>query len=775
LAHTAPELVAVDFGTSNTVAILRQPGTADRPLLFSGLPVLSSAVYLDADGAFHTGQEARMLAQVEPALLEPHPKQRIDDGTVLLGEREVPVLDIVASVLGRVREAADEACGTAPPVVLTHPAGWGRRRIAVLTDAAGRAGLSVASLVPEPVAAACRLGTIAPIDPTRPVCVFDFGAGTLDVAVLRPASDAGWVVAAQGGQVRLGGIDLDHALVEHLGRLVAERHPQVWERLSAPATATDRRDRSRLWEEIRGAKEMLSRASVAPVTLPGVETALHLTRGELEEVAAPLVDKAVAHAATVIARAGTRPEDLGGLFLVGGASRTPLIARLLHQRLGIAPTVLEQPELVVAAGAFDAPTPASPPSKAPAGPDTTSEEPEAVESEPEPPPRPRRARWRIATVAAAAVIALGLMLAVGIPGLWDRLTGAQNGPDSDGSSSGDAASQDDPAPSREPPDLVEALAGASFGDQIGPDLPGFTTEDEPVLHTAEVDGRHLLLALWNEGIGVWDLDSGEVAGSYTGHAAIPFDASIVELTDGPAVASISPDSIHLWSIDTFEPIRTIEIGPDEFTAAAFTQYQGRPVAVWAQPYSYGYADLSTGAVVAGHSAADSGVAGFCASRDNDRLLATFWGITTGQYHRRVVDVDTSGEVSSSTATAMPNPILWCDPDLPIAAFDELGGALEVWNLATAGQVGERVRHPTGAKLTAASVFESDGANYAVTGHDDGTAAVWDLQSGELLGNLLAAHAGPVNAVSVFLVDGEPIAATGGNGEVRLWYLDVSAG
>ena len=54
----------------------------------------------------------------------------------------------------------------------------------------------------------------------------------------------------------------------------------------------------------------------------------------------------------MIRNCGLRPDELAGLFLVGGSSRLPLAARMLHSELGIAPTVLEQPELPVAEGAL---------------------------------------------------------------------------------------------------------------------------------------------------------------------------------------------------------------------------------------------------------------------------------------------------------------------------------------------------------------------------------------------------------------------------------------
>jgi len=42
--------LGVDFGTSNTVAVLRWPDGRTKPLLFDGSPLLPAAVYL---GRFH--------------------------------------------------------------------------------------------------------------------------------------------------------------------------------------------------------------------------------------------------------------------------------------------------------------------------------------------------------------------------------------------------------------------------------------------------------------------------------------------------------------------------------------------------------------------------------------------------------------------------------------------------------------------------------------------------------------------------------------------------
>ncbi|MFI6760590.1 Hsp70 family protein [Micromonospora sp. NPDC050417] len=365
--------LGVDLGTSNTVAVLRWPDGRTRPLLFDGQPVMPSGVFLDQAGLLHVGRDAQRLAQADPGRYDPNPKRRIDEPGVLLGDAEMATVDLLAGLLRAVAQAAVEAVGFLPPAVLTYPASWGARRRGALATAVQRAGWppvvtaeSAAPsggggtlLVAEPVAAARYFVDVLrrPVPVGAALAVFDFGGGTLDIAVVRNEGlDHGgrprFAVVGSGGLPELGGLDLDAALVDHLGRLVGAAAPQAWQRLVQPETTTAWRDRRQFWDDVRGAKEMLSRTTVAPVAVPGVEQAVHLTREELERLATPLLRRAVFEAGSVIGHCGLRPDQLAGLFLVGGSSRVPLVARLLHAELGVAPTVLEQPELPVAEGAL---------------------------------------------------------------------------------------------------------------------------------------------------------------------------------------------------------------------------------------------------------------------------------------------------------------------------------------------------------------------------------------------------------------------------------------
>jgi len=366
-------VLGVDFGTSNTVAMVQYPdATGDggptrrtRPLLFDGSPLLPSAVYLDTDGRLLVGRDAERSSRRDPARFEPNPKRRIDDGAILLGEVEVPVPRVFAAVLTRVLAEARRQLGGPPEQVrLTHPERWGERRRAVLLEGARVAGLGTTQLVAEPVAAASYytavLGSALPVG--RALAVYDLGGGTFDAAVVRRTA-TGFEVLAEGGIPDLGGLDFDHAVVQWLGRGYTD-DPQ-WTRLERPADAADRRQRQLLYDDARGAKEMLSRTASADVHVPAVGTTAgvdaHLTRDELEALVRPYLEETVACLAQTVAQARLAPAHLVGIFLVGGSSRIPLAAHLIHTGLGVAPTTLEQPETVVVEGALSlgAPTAAA--------------------------------------------------------------------------------------------------------------------------------------------------------------------------------------------------------------------------------------------------------------------------------------------------------------------------------------------------------------------------------------------------------------------------------
>ncbi|WP_432833111.1 Hsp70 family protein [Dactylosporangium sp. CA-092794] len=424
--------LGVDFGTSHTVAVLSRPDGRSDALLFDASPLLPSAVFADPGGALLTGRDAERSARLDPAAYEPHPKRRIDDVALFLGGRDVRVVELVAAVLRRVADEATRAAGRPiEATVLTHPTGWGPQRRSLLLDAAARAGLPAVALVAEPVAAAMYFTTVLGhhVPDGHAIVVYDFGGGTFDISVVR-RSGTDWEVVAAQGLDDVGGVDLDATIVDWVGRQVTGGDAELWKRLEAPQSTPDRRHRRALWEDARAVKELLSRATAGGIAVPLFDVDLHLTRTEFEILARPWLDRTVTLTTATMFTSGVSADRLAGVFLVGGASRVPLVATLLHRALGVAPVVLEQPELVVALGSLlAAPTApvvvadvvaeapvvvvAEAPVVVAAAPVVVAEEPVVVADEPvvvvaEAPvaPRRRRVNWLLAVIGAIVVLGL---------------------------------------------------------------------------------------------------------------------------------------------------------------------------------------------------------------------------------------------------------------------------------------------------------------------------------------------------------------------------------
>lgn len=375
--------VAVDFGTSSTCVVAALNGRPPQVVVVDGQPLMSSAVYAAADGTLFVGQEADRQAAMDPSRYEPNPKRRIDEGELLLGDRVLRVTDVVRAVLERAVTEARRLASNAEVglLVLTHPADWGAVRTRLLRQAASGLAREV-TLVPEPVAAAVfHAATFAPEEinsdrtveisnrPGATLAVLDLGGGTVDVSVVSrvPGHRGGFQVLATRGDPSFGGADVDQLLLEHVGSLVSSADPDAWRQLVEGRELTDRRRRRVLRQDVRGAKETLSRHAYTDVPMPPPFADAHVTREDLERLVAAPLGRAVELTCAAIEEAELRPKQLSAIFLVGGSSRIPMISRLVHERTGVVPTTLDQPETVVARGALLAvqKAPAAPPPRVP--------------------------------------------------------------------------------------------------------------------------------------------------------------------------------------------------------------------------------------------------------------------------------------------------------------------------------------------------------------------------------------------------------------------------
>lgn len=349
-------ILSVDLGTSNTVAVLSAHGRPPRVVEVDGSANMPSAVFATEDGTIMVGRDAERRARLDPTRFEPNPKRRIDEQTLLLGTDVIPVSEVLAAILRRVLDETTRQLGGELPdeVRLTHPAQWGPTRRNVLLSAARLAGMGGnLVLVPEPVAAAAHFASFPgkTLAPGQALAVYDLGAGTFDVAIVGATPNGGFTVVAEDGLPDLGGLDVDQALLVHVGREVSHKDPQRWQRVLRPESTPDRRTRRALQEDVKAAKEALSRHPQTEVPMPEPFEDVLVTRGELEALVRPSMLRSVELMSRVVRSAGLTPDRLAGIYLVGGSSRLPLVGSLIAEKLGVVPGSLDQPETAVALGA----------------------------------------------------------------------------------------------------------------------------------------------------------------------------------------------------------------------------------------------------------------------------------------------------------------------------------------------------------------------------------------------------------------------------------------
>jgi len=345
--------LGIDLGTSYTVAaVLEESQVKVIDVESRGQSRIPSVVFYNTDGDILVGTAAQQQAVFAPDRFEPSPKRCIADGEVFLGDKFVPVAELMSAVLLKVYTEACRQHGEVVPSAtrVTHPAEWAEARLNVLRGAVEGAGLPHAVLVPEPVAAAAWIA-MAKTAPGRHIAVYDFGGGTFDAAVLRRTDEGFDVAGPPSGRDPLGGEDLDRLIIDHVGGLLADEHPEEWAALINPPDASWRRSATGLRAEVQRAKETLSDVLVCQLWVPGIEREVQLTRTELDALIGPAIDETVNSLTEAIEAAGLEPSELDGIYLVGGSSRIPLVADTIWRTLEIQPAVQDSPKSVVAMGA----------------------------------------------------------------------------------------------------------------------------------------------------------------------------------------------------------------------------------------------------------------------------------------------------------------------------------------------------------------------------------------------------------------------------------------
>ncbi|GAB3220767.1 hypothetical protein GCM10027447_05520 [Glycomyces halotolerans] len=253
-----------------------------------------------------------------------------------------------------------ETDGTAP-TALVVPASWDAARRQAHLEAAAHAGFAQAELVPEPEAAARYYTEVAgrELEPGTWLVVYSLGAASCNVGIVGRDGDR-FTVHAAADTDAVGGRRFDRALLDHLSAKQRATDRGFWNRVDDPDEVVLR---TRVLDLVRRAREQLTDRPAATVSECGIE--LTVTRLELDRVLAELIARTISLVEQTLDAAGVGPREPLALLLIGGASRTPPVAAMLRERLGVEPLLPDMPELAAAEGAAlvaaEAPGPAAPP------------------------------------------------------------------------------------------------------------------------------------------------------------------------------------------------------------------------------------------------------------------------------------------------------------------------------------------------------------------------------------------------------------------------------
>jgi len=352
--------IGIDLGTTNSVVAFSENHKPRALALEKGVSLLPSVVAYPEGSEPIVGEEAYNLIDEIPDRVVMSSKRLMGrsgreaqdiSGQILsiisdqhsletavklkVGHESKTPVEVAADILRTLKNQAEISLGhSVERAVITVPAYFDEAARQATKDAATLAGLKVLRLINEPTAAVLAYGLDQGIEGTY--AVYDFGGGTFDISILRLQRGV-FQVLATGGDVALGGDDIDRLIVEYYHHLPPEIEltPTLYKQSLKMA---------------RSAKEYLTFHEQGMWSLPGGKS-YPLDRFTLEQLSTPLIEKTIDICRQVIIDADITLKDIKGVVLVGGATRMPLVqgrvAEFFNQKLH---TNLD-PDKVVALGA----------------------------------------------------------------------------------------------------------------------------------------------------------------------------------------------------------------------------------------------------------------------------------------------------------------------------------------------------------------------------------------------------------------------------------------
>lgn len=348
------QTVGIDLGTTfSTIAQLDAEGNP-VPLPNEDDDVeTASLIVLADDGHVIVGPSRMRAAMEDPERVVERIKRymgapsykRSFDG------KDITPEFLSALILKKLRQDAEQRIGKIANAVITVPYYFNDTRRKATQDAGRIAGLHVIDIINEPTAATLtyawqrgELGGGSKVTGLRRVMIYDLGGGTFDVTVVE-YTPTHFQVLATDGDVKLGGVDWNDRLLDHVATQFKEKHNL--DPRKSPSTA------QMLRNDCDVAKRVLSEQHETTINCrhEGKALAVKITRDLFEELTADLLQRTLDTVVFVVEQAGHEMSDLDAIVIVGGSTLMPQVPSSLEKITGQKPFDGISPHTAVAQGA----------------------------------------------------------------------------------------------------------------------------------------------------------------------------------------------------------------------------------------------------------------------------------------------------------------------------------------------------------------------------------------------------------------------------------------
>lgn len=331
------KIVGIDLGTTNSGIAYMEGGKPTIIPNAEGKRLTPSVVGITPKGEVIVGELAKRQAVSMPERTVRSIKRKMgQDYKVKIGDKEYTPQEISAMILKKMKKDAEAYLGE--PIeraVITVPAYFNDSQRQATRDAGRIAGFQVERIVNEPTASALAYG----LGKTKEVkvLVYDLGGGTFDVSILDISEVDGEVVyqvLSTSGNTQLGGDDWDMRVIDWM---LKEFKNQSGVDLSGDLSAMQR-----VRDAAEQAKIELSTVMQTNINLPYISAdadgpkhlSLDLARSKFEQMTDDLVDASVGPIRQALSDAKLEPEQINKILLVGGATRMPMIQKIIRDLFG---------------------------------------------------------------------------------------------------------------------------------------------------------------------------------------------------------------------------------------------------------------------------------------------------------------------------------------------------------------------------------------------------------------------------------------------------------